>query len=50
MAFLAQTIELTVHSQVMESIWGHFAGGPGLNPVDVKDLDEAIGRHFAQNQ
>ncbi|KAL8278998.1 hypothetical protein RQP46_008667 [Phenoliferia psychrophenolica] len=33
---------------VMESIWGHFAGGPGLNPVDVKDLDEVIGRHFAQ--
>ena len=24
------------------SIWGHFAGGPGTNPVDVKFLDKAI--------
>lgn len=24
------------------SIWGHFAGGPGTNPVDVKFLDEKL--------
>lgn len=24
------------------SIWGHFAGGPGTNPVDVKFLDNAL--------
>ena len=24
------------------SIWGHFAGGPGLNPVDVKFLDNSL--------
>jgi homoserine O-acetyltransferase len=24
------------------SIWGHFAGGPGLNPVDVKFIDDAL--------
>ena len=24
------------------SIWGHFAGGPGTNPVDVKFLDAAL--------
>ncbi|KAK4700052.1 homoserine O-acetyltransferase/O-succinyltransferase, partial [Phenoliferia sp. Uapishka_3] len=33
---------------VMESIWGHFAGGPGLNPHDVADLDQAIAGFFAQ--
>lgn len=26
----------------IESIWGHFAGGPGLNPVDVKALDASL--------
>jgi homoserine O-acetyltransferase len=26
----------------MPSIWGHFAGGPGLSPADVKFLDEAL--------
>jgi homoserine O-acetyltransferase len=24
------------------SVWGHFAGGPGTNPVDVKFLDDAL--------
>jgi homoserine O-acetyltransferase len=24
------------------SIWGHFAGGPGTNPKDVKFIDRAI--------
>jgi homoserine O-acetyltransferase len=24
------------------SIWGHFAGGPGTNPVDVKFLDDNL--------
>ena len=24
------------------SIWGHFAGGPGTNPVDVKFLDNSL--------
>lgn len=24
------------------SIWGHFAGGPGTNPADVKWLDDAL--------
>jgi homoserine O-acetyltransferase len=24
------------------SIWGHFAGGPGTNPVDVKFIDEKL--------
>ena len=28
--------------QPMPSIWGHFAGGPGLNPRDVEFLDEAL--------
>ena len=26
----------------MPSIWGHFAGGPGLNPDDVQFLDRAL--------
>ena len=26
----------------MPSIWGHFAGGPGLNPSDVEFLDKAL--------
>jgi len=24
------------------SIWGHFSGGPGTNPVDVKFINEQI--------
>jgi homoserine O-acetyltransferase/O-succinyltransferase len=24
------------------SVWGHIAGGPGLNPVDVKFIDDAL--------
>jgi len=24
------------------SIWGHFAGGPGINPADVKFIDNAL--------
>jgi homoserine O-acetyltransferase len=26
----------------MPSIWGHFAGGPGLSPADVEFLDKAL--------
>lgn len=26
----------------ISSIWGHFAGGPGLNPVDVDVIDTAL--------
>lgn len=28
--------------RAIPSIWGHFAGGPGLNPVDVEFLDAAL--------
>ncbi len=28
--------------KAMPSIWGHFAGGPALNPVDVQFLDDAL--------
>jgi homoserine O-acetyltransferase len=28
--------------RAMPSIWGHFAGGPGLSPADVGFLDEAL--------
>jgi len=24
------------------SIWGHFAGGPGINPDDVKFIDDKL--------
>jgi homoserine O-acetyltransferase/O-succinyltransferase len=27
---------------VMPGQWGHFAGGPGTNPDDVKFLDNAL--------
>ncbi|MFN7166986.1 MAG: alpha/beta fold hydrolase [Pannonibacter sp.] len=27
---------------VFETVWGHFAGGPGTSPVDVKFLDEKL--------
>jgi homoserine O-acetyltransferase len=26
----------------IESVWGHFAGGPAANPVDVKFIDDAL--------
>jgi homoserine O-acetyltransferase len=26
----------------IESVWGHFAGGPAANPVDVKFIDNAV--------
>ncbi|HTJ95194.1 MAG TPA: alpha/beta fold hydrolase [Pararobbsia sp.] len=26
----------------IESVWGHFAGGPVANPVDVKFIDDAV--------
>jgi homoserine O-acetyltransferase/O-succinyltransferase len=26
----------------MPSIWGHFAGGPGLSSADVEFLDKAL--------
>jgi homoserine O-acetyltransferase len=26
----------------IDSIWGHFAGGPGTNPEDVKVIDQAV--------
>lgn len=35
---------------VIPSVWGHFAGGPGLNEVDVKYLDEAIAVFFEETQ
>ncbi|KAI5480470.1 zinc finger, RING-type and FHA domain containing protein [Pseudohyphozyma bogoriensis] len=35
---------------VMESIWGHFAGGPGDNPEDVMDLDGKIARFFEETK
>lgn len=28
--------------QVVETDWGHFAGGPGTSPVDIRVLDEAL--------
>ncbi|KAJ3328376.1 hypothetical protein HDU76_010082 [Blyttiomyces sp. JEL0837] len=30
-----------------ESVWGHWAGGPGTNPVDVYFLNEKLGQFFA---
>jgi homoserine O-acetyltransferase len=27
---------------VVKTEWGHFAGGPGTSPVDVKVLDAAL--------
>jgi len=32
------------------SVWGHIAGGPGLNPVDVKFIDEALRELLANLQ
>lgn len=31
----------------MPSVWGHFAGGPGTNPEDVKWLDEQLKKLLA---
>jgi homoserine O-acetyltransferase len=28
--------------RVVDSVWGHFAGGPGTSPVDIKVLDSAL--------
>jgi homoserine O-acetyltransferase len=28
--------------QVVETHWGHFAGGPGTSPADIKVLDDAL--------
>ena len=28
--------------QVVDTDWGHFAGGPGTSPADIKVLDEAL--------
>ena len=31
------------------SIWGHWAGGPGDNPEDVKWLDDKLKDFFEKN-
>jgi homoserine O-acetyltransferase len=28
--------------RVVETVWGHFAGGPGTSPVDIKFLNTAL--------
>jgi homoserine O-acetyltransferase len=28
--------------RVVDTVWGHFAGGPGTSPVDIKVLDDAL--------
>jgi homoserine O-acetyltransferase/O-succinyltransferase len=28
--------------QVIDTDWGHFAGGPGTSPADIKVLDDAL--------
>ena len=28
--------------QVVDTVWGHFAGGPGTSPEDIKVLDAAL--------
>ena len=28
--------------QVVDTVWGHFAGGPGTSPADIKVLDNAL--------
>jgi NADPH:quinone reductase-like Zn-dependent oxidoreductase len=33
---------LQIESRPIPSVWGHIAGGPGLNPVDVKFIDDAL--------
>jgi homoserine O-acetyltransferase len=32
----------------IESVWGHFAGGPAANPVDVKFIDHALRELLAE--
>jgi homoserine O-acetyltransferase len=32
----------TAKFMAVPSIWGHFAGGPGTNPDDVKFIDNAL--------
>lgn len=34
---------------MIPSIWGHFAGGPGTNPDDVRYIDEAIFAFFNED-
>jgi homoserine O-acetyltransferase len=36
-----------VQLRPIESVWGHFAGGPAANPVDVKFIDSAVGEILA---
>jgi homoserine O-acetyltransferase/O-succinyltransferase len=33
--------------QVVETAWGHFAGGPGTSPEDIKVLDAALSELLA---
>jgi homoserine O-acetyltransferase len=28
--------------RIVETVWGHFAGGPGTSPADIKVLDAAL--------
>jgi homoserine O-acetyltransferase/O-succinyltransferase len=28
--------------RVVETYWGHFAGGPGTSPDDIKVIDKAL--------
>jgi homoserine O-acetyltransferase len=28
--------------RIIDTVWGHFAGGPGTSPADIKTLDEAL--------
>ncbi|KAF9421054.1 hypothetical protein BGZ94_008940 [Podila epigama] len=35
--------------KVIESIWGHWAGGPGDSKKDVQFLDDAINTFFQEN-
>jgi len=32
----------------IESVWGHFAGGPAANPVDVKYIDDSLRELLAE--
>jgi homoserine O-acetyltransferase len=32
----------------IESVWGHFAGGPAANPVDVRVIDDALRELLAE--
>ena len=35
-------VDGTARLQVVDTDWGHFAGGPGTSPADIKVLDEAL--------